>query len=121
VKYCPGDPHAALAAAIATRAVRDLEAATRMHCGRLAAAHRRAASRRSRPNDPYIIDRWSSLQVRTAIDFFSSELWYTIAAGLDLPTEPPAHVREMMAEAERRLAMLDEICKEKTRKEAVSR
>lgn len=117
----PGDPYAALAAAIAAQAVRDLEAATRWHFGRIEAAHRRAAARCSRPNDAYTIDRWSSLQVRTAIDFFSSELWYTIAAALELPTEPPAHVREMMAEAERRLRILDEIRMEtKRRKEAAS-
>src|SRR5690606_6835989 len=115
----PGDPHAALAAAIVAQAVRDMKSATRMHFGRLATAHRRAAARRSRPNDAYPIERWSRLQVRTAIDFFRSELWYMIADALDLPTEPPAHVREMMAEAERRLAILDEIRKEKTRKEAV--
>jgi len=43
-----------------------------------------------------------------------------IANALYLPVDPPAHVREMIAEAERRLAILDEIRKEKTRKEAVS-
>jgi len=121
VSITPGDPYAALAAAIAAQAVRDLEAATRTDFGRIKAAYRRAAARRSRPNDDSIIDRWTSLQVRTAIDFFSSDLWYMIANALDLPTEPPAHVREMIAEAERRLAILDEIRKEKTRKEAVSR
>ena len=117
----PGGPHAGLAAAIAAQAVRDLEAATRMHFGRLAAAHRRAAARCSRPNDAYTIERWSRLQVRTAIDFFRSDLWYMIADALDLPTEPPAHVRELIAETERRLAILDEIRNAKTRKEAVPR
>ena len=117
----PGGPHAGLAAAIAAQAVRDLEAATRMHFGRLAAAHRRAAARCSRPNDAYTIERWSRLQVRTAIDFFRSDLWYMIADALDLPTEPPAHVREMMAEAERRLVELEKIRVDaKQRKEAVS-
>ena len=116
----PGDPYAALAAAIVAQAVRDMTSATRMHFGRLATAHRRAAARCSRPNDAYPIERWSRLQVRTAVDFFRSELWYMIADALDLPTEPPAHVRELMTEAERRLRMLDEIRMEiKRRKEAV--
>lgn len=114
----PGDPYAALAAAIVAQAVRDIRSATRMRFGRVVAAYRRAAARRSLPDDAYPIERWSRLQVRTAVDFFSSDLWYMIADALDLPTEPPAHVREMMAEAERRLRMLDEIRK-KTRKEAV--
>ena len=115
-----GDPYAALAAAIAAQAVRDLETATRIEFGRIESAYRRAAARRSRPNDANIIERWSRLQVRTAIDFFRSDLWYMIADALDLPTEPPAHVREMMAEAERRLRILDEIRMEtKRRKEAV--
>ena len=117
----PGDPYAALAAAIVAQAVRDMKSATRMHFGRLAAAHRRAAARCSRPNDAYTIERWSRLQVRTAIVFFRSELWYMIADALDIPTEPPAHVREMMAEAERRLAELEKIRVDaKQRKEAVS-
>ena len=117
----PGDPYAALAAAIAAQAVQDLEAATRTDFGRIKAVYRRAAARRSRPNDDSIIERWTSLQVRTAIDFFRSDLWYMIANALDLPTEPPAHVREMMAEADRRLRILDEIRMEtKRRKEAVS-
>jgi len=58
---------------------------------------------------------------RTAIDFFSSDLWYMITDALNLHTDPPAHVQELIAEAKRRLAILDEIRKEKTRKEAVSR
>jgi len=117
----PGDPYAGLAAAIAAQAVRDLEAATRTDFGRVKAAYRRAAARRSRPNDESIIERWTSLQVRTAIDFFRSDLWYMIANALDLPVDPPAHVRKMMAETERRLRILDEIRMEtKRRKEAVS-
>ena len=117
----PGDPYAALAAAIAAQAVRDLETATRIEFGRIESAYRRAAARRSRPNDANIIERWSRLQVRTAIDFFSSDLWYMIADALDLPKDPPAHVQELIAEAERRLAILDEIRNAKTRKEAVPR
>lgn len=113
--------YAALAAAIAAQAVRDLEAATRWPFDRIESAYRRAAARRSRPNDANTIDRWTRLHIHTAIDFFRSDLWYMIADALDLPTDPPAHVQELISEAERRLATLGEIRNAKTRKEAVYR
>ena len=79
-----GDPYRRLLAGIAAQAVRDIEAAARFQLNRLLEAHERVWQGCPSKLDEFIVERWQSLQVQHALEFFKSPLWHHIAAVLDL-------------------------------------
>lgn len=79
-----GDPYRRLLAGIAAQAVRDIEAAARFQLNRLLESHERVWQGRSSKLNEFIVERWQSLQVQHALEFFKSPLWHNIADVLDL-------------------------------------
>jgi len=105
-----GDPYRRLLAGIAAQAVRDIEAAAKFQLKRLLAAHERVWKGRPSKLDEFIVERWRSLEVHHALEFFKSPLWHNLADVLDLSpyTSSPLFLHKLDL-VENKLRRLEEL------------
>ena len=105
-----GDPYRRLLAGIAAQAVKDIETAARFQLNRLLKAHERVWQGCPSKLDEYVVERWQSLQVQHALEFFKSPLWHNIADVLDLsPYTSSSFFLHQLDLVENKLRLLEEL------------